>query len=168
MSVFPISVNLAVGIWCCVRTHKYTHVHKHTCAPLAYTNTHTAKRRQQAMQRCANSLVCSPFLSRRSFSSDCVCLCVSVLGEFSSHGDPVSPCLLLLFSFCFTATRKDENRLRYVCYFSRPFCGLRDQPALSRVFLRSLALSGGFPTSTRTHARTHRDLHSQYIYRPRG
>lgn len=160
------------GIWCCVRrTHTYT-LHKHTGV-----RTHTlSQRRQQSVAAGQAAALIRSYAHLLTFSlaapsSDdvplcvCVCECVSVVGEFSSHGS-LLPCFLL---FCFASPRPKRREPFAVCYFSRrrrPFSGLRDQPPqLSCVFFRSLALSWGvFPLAlARTHAHTVTCTHN-FIY----
>lgn len=95
----------------------------------------------------------------------CVSVCVYLWWVSFPHTDPC--CLVSFFFQCFTATEKT----RTVCGVllqssSSSFLRIAGSTSAALVCFLSLsrALLGGFPTSTRTHARTHRDLHSQYIY----
>lgn len=153
-----------------------THTHIHTAQTHGCTHTLSqAKAAQSVAAGQAAALIrsCAHLLtfSLAAPSSDdvpfCGCVCVSVVGEFSSHGS-LLPCFLLFF---FASPRPKRREPFAVCYFSRrrrPFSGLRDQPPqLSCVFFRSLALSWGvFPLAlARTHAHTVTCTHNICIAR---
>lgn len=161
-------------VWCRVRTQRNanTHtLHKHTCTATT-ENTHTQRNRRQSGSRpgalFARALTCSPSLAPFLLRvRACVCVCVTglcaVVSEFSLHGS------LFPFFFCFTVTENTRTAAAAAALLQSSFldCGITLFLSLRRrgdVFSFALALRG-FPTSTRTHARTHLNLHSQYRQR---